>query len=96
MPFILLHGEDDRVTDKSVSKQLFDVSSTKDKTIKLYDGMWHGLLYGETPENIELVFNDITSWLDERSGGGSALGSRSEMEQKFRNDKLSGHYLSSK
>ncbi|CAL1374411.1 unnamed protein product [Linum trigynum] len=94
MPFILLHGEDDRVTDKSVSKQLFGVSSTKDKTIKLYDGMWHGLLYGETPENIELVFNDITSWLDERSGG--ALASRSEMEQKFRNDKLSGHYQSSK
>ncbi|KAF5733800.1 caffeoylshikimate esterase-like [Tripterygium wilfordii] len=51
-PFIVLHGEDDRLTDKAVSKQLFDVSASTDKSFKLYPEMWHGLLYGEPLENI--------------------------------------------
>jgi alpha-beta hydrolase superfamily lysophospholipase len=84
LPFMVLHGEDDKVTDKGVSKLLYDVASSSDKSIKLYPGMWHGLLYGETPENIEIVFNDITSWLHHRV---SSLGnSKVENERKSRND----------
>ncbi|CAN1257743.1 Caffeoylshikimate esterase [Linum perenne] len=83
MPFLLLHGQDDRVTEKSISKQLFDVASSRDKTIKLYDGMWHGLLYGELPENIDIVFKDITEWLDQRS---DCSNQEFEMEQKLDND----------
>ncbi|KAF2295947.1 hypothetical protein GH714_035291 [Hevea brasiliensis] len=80
------HGEDDKVTDKSVSKQLYDVASSTDKTIKLYPGMWHGLLYGEPIENIEVVFKDIIDWLEERAGLGNT---RLERELKQRNDDLS-------
>ena len=83
MPFIVLHGEDDRVTDKSVSKLLYDVASSKDKTFKLYPGMWHGLLYGEPPENIDIVFSDIIGWLNERVALGN---SRLENELKAEND----------
>lgn len=85
MPFIVLHGEDDKVTDKSVSKQLHEVASSHDKTLKMYPDMWHGLLYGETPENIEVVFSDMISWLDERSYFGNA---RLEGELKRENDDL--------
>ncbi|RXI09021.1 hypothetical protein DVH24_023165 [Malus domestica] len=85
LPFIILHGEDDKVTDKSVSKQLHDVASSHDKTLKMYPDMWHGLLYGETPKNIEVVFADIISWLDERSCFGNA---RLEGELKSENDGL--------
>ncbi|OAY38696.1 caffeoylshikimate esterase [Manihot esculenta] len=85
-PFLVLHGEDDKVTDKSVSKQLHREASSTDKTIKLYPGMWHGLLYGEPLENIEIVFKDIIEWLRERASLGNT---RLERELKHRNDDLS-------
>ncbi|KAI4351143.1 hypothetical protein L6164_005526 [Bauhinia variegata] len=83
LPFLVLHGEEDKVTAKEVSKQLYDVASSSDKTFKLYSGMWHGLLYGETPENIEIVFSDIISWLVKRSLEGNE---RMEREQKQENE----------
>lgn len=67
LPFFVLHGEADTVTDPEVSKALYDQASSKDKTIKLYRGMWHGLTSGEPDSNIEIVFSDIMSWLDKRS-----------------------------
>ncbi|OMP02678.1 hypothetical protein COLO4_10905 [Corchorus olitorius] len=83
LPFLVLHGEDDKVTDKGVSKLLYDVAESSDKTFKLYPGMWHGLLYGETPENIEIVFGDIINWLNKRTEAGN---SRLEMELKHQHD----------
>lgn len=67
LPFLVLHGEDDEVTDPSVSKLLYEEASSCDKTLKLYPNMWHGLLYGEPLENTEIVFSDIINWLDGRS-----------------------------
>jgi alpha-beta hydrolase superfamily lysophospholipase len=81
LPFIVLHGEDDKVTDKAVSRQLYEVASSSDKTFKLYPGMWHGLLYGETPENIETVFADIIGWLDKKVADESG-GFESELKRK--------------
>nr|KJB24377.1 hypothetical protein B456_004G142500 [Gossypium raimondii] len=66
LPFFVLHGEADIVTDPEVSKALYEKSSSSDKTIKLYPGMWHGLTSGEPDENIEIVFTDITAWLDKQ------------------------------
>ncbi|MBA0853187.1 hypothetical protein Goshw_014562, partial [Gossypium schwendimanii] len=66
LPFFVLHGEADIVTDPEVSKALNEKSSSSDKTIKLYPGMWHGLTSGEPDENIEIVFTDITAWLDKQ------------------------------
>jgi alpha-beta hydrolase superfamily lysophospholipase len=77
LPFLLLHGEEDTVTDPEVSKELYDQSKSFDKTMKLYKGLWHGLTTGEKNEDIDMVFNDIIQWLKERSGnsGGSSSGS---------------------
>ncbi|KAE8670709.1 Ribosomal L29 family protein [Hibiscus syriacus] len=86
IPFIVLHGEDDKVTAPHVSKELYMVASTKDKTMKLYPGMWHGLLYGEPLENIDIVFADIIKWLDERTKHGN---SRPEVLKKVENDHMS-------
>lgn len=83
MPFIILHGEEDKVTDKSVSKLLYDVASSQDKALKLYPGMWHGLLYGEPMENIEIVFEDIINWLNEKVALENA---RLEAQLKAQND----------
>ncbi|CAN8268068.1 unnamed protein product [Cochlearia groenlandica] len=66
MPFIILHGEDDKVTDKGASKLLYEVSTSNDKTLKLYPEMWHSLLFGEPLENSEIVFKDIVQWMETR------------------------------
>lgn len=71
MPFLVLHGDDDKVTDKAVSQELYKVAMSADKTLKLYPGMWHGLLNGETQENIEIVFADVIGWLETRSDFGN-------------------------
>ncbi|ERN17024.1 hypothetical protein AMTRI_Chr02g222600 [Amborella trichopoda] len=67
MPFLVLHGEADTVTDPSVSQALFDNAMSLDKTMKLYPGMWHALTTGEPDSNAEIVFKDIILWLDDRS-----------------------------
>ncbi|KAJ4783000.1 alpha/beta-Hydrolases superfamily protein [Rhynchospora pubera] len=66
IPFLVLHGGDDIVTNPSVSKLLYEKASSHDKTLKIYPGMWHALT-GEAPEDVELVFSDVISWLDQRS-----------------------------
>ncbi|CAM6033145.1 unnamed protein product [Sphagnum compactum] len=74
-PFLLLHGEADRITDPDISKELYKSAKSFDKEFKLYPGMWHGLTSGEPDENIDLVFTDIIHWLNKRSPAGSVRGS---------------------
>lgn len=83
LPFLVVHGGDDIVTDPSVSRLLYETASSEDKTLKLYPGMWHALTSGEPLANIDLVFADIVAWLDRRT---AAEGSRSEMEQKSKHE----------
>lgn len=68
LPFIVLHGSADVVTDPSVSQTLYQEARSEDKSIKIYDGMMHSLLFGETDENVVLVRSDILSWLNQRCG----------------------------
>nr|GMD10241.1 caffeoylshikimate esterase [Ipomoea batatas] len=65
-PFVVLHGSADVVTDPEVSRELYRMAKSKDKSIKIYDGMMHSLLFGETDENVELVRTDILKWLNDR------------------------------
>jgi acylglycerol lipase len=66
IPFLVVHGSTDEVTDPEVSRALYAAAACKDKTIKIYDGMLHSLLFGEPDENIERVRGDILAWLNER------------------------------
>ncbi|KAE9445343.1 hypothetical protein C3L33_22758, partial [Rhododendron williamsianum] len=85
IPFLIVHGVEDKVTDPSVSNLLYESACSKDKSFKLYPGMWHSLTYGELPENIDVVFEDVTSWLDDRV---AMRETQLEHEQKFENDEL--------
>ncbi|XP_057738838.1 caffeoylshikimate esterase [Arachis stenosperma] len=67
LPILILHGENDTVTDPSVSKALFEKAKSSDKTLKLYKDAYHSLLEGEPDELINQVFGDIISWLDDHS-----------------------------
>ncbi|KAJ8761688.1 hypothetical protein K2173_004464 [Erythroxylum novogranatense] len=68
IPFIVLHGSADVVTDPDVSRALYEEAKSKDKTIKIYNGMLHSLLFGESDENVDTVRHDIFSWLNNRCG----------------------------
>eukprot|EP00268_Persea_americana_P033564 TRINITY_DN33213_c0_g4_i1.p1 TRINITY_DN33213_c0_g4~~TRINITY_DN33213_c0_g4_i1.p1 ORF type:complete len:339 (-),score=52.84 TRINITY_DN33213_c0_g4_i1:150-1166(-) len=68
LPFFVLHGEADTVTDPEVSRSLYEQAGSSDKTMKLYPGMWHALTSGETDQSAEIVFSDIIAWLDKRAG----------------------------
>ncbi|XP_042512601.1 caffeoylshikimate esterase-like isoform X2 [Macadamia integrifolia] len=81
LPFLIVHGGDDKVTDPSVSELLYESAASKDKTFKLYPGMCHALTSGEPVDNINIVFADIIDWLDNRTAPGTTT-SRWETEQK--------------
>ncbi|KAI3456290.1 hypothetical protein Pfo_012953 [Paulownia fortunei] len=66
IPFIVMHGSADVVTDPEVSRELYELSKSEDKSIKIYDGMMHSLLFGETDENVAIVRGDILKWLNDR------------------------------
>ncbi|XP_009610353.1 caffeoylshikimate esterase [Nicotiana tomentosiformis] len=66
LPFLILHGSADVVTDPEVSRELYQLAKSKDKTLKIYEGMMHSLLFGETDENVEIVRSDILAWLNDR------------------------------
>ncbi|TKY69349.1 Caffeoylshikimate esterase [Spatholobus suberectus] len=65
-PLLILHGAEDKVTDPMVSQFLYEKASSKDKTLKLYEGGYHCILEGEPDDRIFAVHDDIVSWLDFR------------------------------
>uniref|UniRef100_A0A8R7PW47 Serine aminopeptidase S33 domain-containing protein n=1 Tax=Triticum urartu TaxID=4572 RepID=A0A8R7PW47_TRIUA len=66
LPFLVLQGEDDVVADPEGSRLLHERASSRDKTLKLYPGMWH-VLMAEPPADVERIFTDVISWLEERA-----------------------------
>ncbi|KAL6566380.1 hypothetical protein OROGR_001995 [Orobanche gracilis] len=66
-PMLILHGAADKVTDPRVSQFLYENASSKDKTLKLYEGGFHCILEGEPDDRIMDVLNDIITWLDCRA-----------------------------
>ncbi|XP_021725102.1 uncharacterized protein LOC110692414 [Chenopodium quinoa] len=66
VPFLVLHGSADAVTDPKGSQKLYEEASSFDKAIILYDGLLHDILF--EPER-QTVFHDITDWLIQRIEG---------------------------
>ncbi|KAG8049674.1 hypothetical protein GUJ93_ZPchr0009g1631 [Zizania palustris] len=63
VPFLVLHGTADTITDPGASQQLYHSSASAHKSIKLYDGYLHDLLF--EPERDDIA-NDIINWLSSR------------------------------
>ncbi|XP_057525041.1 uncharacterized protein LOC130804578 [Amaranthus tricolor] len=63
VPFFVLHGTADRVTDPLASQDLYDQAASRFKDIKLYDGFLHDLLF--EPEREEIAW-DIINWMEKR------------------------------
>ncbi|MEJ1239687.1 lysophospholipase [Chryseolinea sp. T2] len=64
LPLFIIHGTSDHATKPSGSQYFFDHASSKDKTLKFYEGHYHDLL---NDLDREIVMSDILSWLDKRA-----------------------------
>jgi alpha-beta hydrolase superfamily lysophospholipase len=63
LPLLVLHGTGDVVTALEGSRQLHARAGSADKTLKLYDGLYHDL--PREPEKGE-IFGDVVGWLKQR------------------------------
>jgi alpha-beta hydrolase superfamily lysophospholipase len=60
LPILIMHGSVDRLSDPAGSKLLYERVSSKDKTLKLYDGFYHEIF--NEPEHKQ-VMADVETWL---------------------------------
>ncbi|PHT40493.1 hypothetical protein CQW23_19347 [Capsicum baccatum] len=68
VPFLVLHGSADRVTDPLASQDLYNEAASEFKDIKLYDGFLHDLLF--EPEREEIA-QDIIDWMHKKLASGN-------------------------
>ncbi len=61
LPILIMHGSADKLADISGSKMLYEKVSSTDKTLKIYDGLYHEIL--NEPEQ-DQVKADMLAWLD--------------------------------
>lgn len=61
LPLLLLQGSADRLVDPGGAKMLYDEASTPDKTLKVYEGLYHEVF--NEPER-EQVLKDVEAWLE--------------------------------
>jgi alpha-beta hydrolase superfamily lysophospholipase len=68
-PFLVFHGTADPLASPDWSKRLYERAAATDKTLRLYDGLYHETF--NEPEQ-DQVLDDLTTWLGERMPTGPA------------------------
>ena len=66
LPLIIVQGAKDSLVDPSGAQMLYDKASSKDKTLKIYDGLYHEVF--NEPER-ERVLKDVEDWLESQLKG---------------------------
>ena len=69
VPLLILHGTLDRITPPEGSQELYRRASSVDKTLNLYDGLFHDLLH--EPEK-DRVTRDISAWIAKHASAAAA------------------------
>ncbi|MGD0950737.1 MAG: lysophospholipase [Candidatus Binatia bacterium] len=60
LPFIVVQGGQDKLVNPAGAQMLYDKASSKDKTIRVYDGLYHEVF--NEPERSR-VLKDVETWL---------------------------------
>lgn len=63
LPVRIMFGTGDKLVDPAGSYALYEKASSKDKTIKAYDGLYHEIM--NEPEK-EMVLNEMLEWMKAR------------------------------
>ena len=61
LPLIIVQGADDRLVDPSGAQMLYDSVGSEDKTLKMYEMLYHEVF--NEPER-ERVLRDVENWLE--------------------------------
>lgn len=61
IPLLLLQGSEDRLVDPGGAKMLYEKARAVDKTLKVYEGLYHEVF--NEPER-EQVLKDVEAWLE--------------------------------
>lgn len=64
-PLLIMHGTADALVSPEGSRWLQEHAGSRDKTLKLYEGLYHEIL--NEPEQLDLMA-DIAGWMDARAG----------------------------
>lgn len=66
LPMLVMHGGADSIAPPSGSRMVHEHAGSPDRTLRLYDGLYHEIL--NEPER-ETVLGDVVGWLDAHGGG---------------------------
>lgn len=72
LPALIMHGSSDRLVNPAGSPQLYKSIGSTDKTLKVYQGLYHEIF--NEPER-SLVLEDTEAWLSRRVGTGMIVAS---------------------
>jgi alpha-beta hydrolase superfamily lysophospholipase len=61
LPLLMMHGEDDHLTDPAATRAFFDGAGSSDKKLKLWPGLFHEI--HNEPEQAEVIA-ELVSWLE--------------------------------
>jgi lysophospholipase len=62
-PVLILHGAEDQLTKTDGSIMLNEKAKSVDKTLKIYEGLYHEIL--NEPEQA-IVMKDMLDWMEKR------------------------------
>ena len=63
LPMLLMHGMEDKLAGFSGSEMVYRSIRSQDKTIKLYEGLYHEI-FNELPADRARVFADMSGWIE--------------------------------
>ena len=65
LPMLVMHGKEDKLAGVAGSQMVVDKVSSKDKTLKIYQGLYHEI-FNELPADRARVLADVTGWIGPR------------------------------
>ncbi len=63
IPIYIFQGTGDKIVSPDSSRRLFELLTTSDKTLQLYEGLYHETMNELAPDR-EKVFADLKEWLE--------------------------------
>ena len=63
IPVLMQVAGDDHLVNAQSSKQFFEMLTVTDKTLYMYDGLYHEI-YNELDEQRQKVLGNLESWLE--------------------------------
>lgn len=62
IPLYIIHGTGDKIAAPESSQKLYELAGSTDKTLKLYDGLYHEMI-NEEEKDREQVLKDLKDWV---------------------------------